>query len=673
MDFRRFRRPAFAFLMFALAFPAWTFAQSKVEKTLKKADSYFSSFDLVTAEGLYVQVLGVDPNNYVAAYRLGFINAYQDDYREALRWFLKASEIDPDQNDTVYLQIGLSYKRLENCRKAREAFQEFMTRHKTRDAFYARAEKEIQGCDLMEASAASDPIYRIKATNFNSEASDQYPSFLDQRQEDVYTVFTSHRPLGTSKRGKGDAVTGQPKDSDLYLAVIENDSTFGEGKRFEPPINTKGNDGASTFTPDGLTMYYTICNSKKNRNGCSIFESRYDPVRKAWSEPRFVESLSGIRETIINSRGKTKKGPTDDRQPVLSRDGRTLFFVSDRDGGEGSFDIWFSRRVGSGWSPPVNAGKSINTPFNEITPTLSPDGNALYFASNGLGGFGGYDLYMATGPIGDWGTPANLNGPVNSTYNDFGMLLLNDTTFLFTTNRPGGPGGDDIYWARKIFVPTPKFDIAVKGVIRDKVTKQPVEFATAILYEYQEDGSILALDTFKTDQSARYEFPLKQEKDYKVLGNAPEYLANEVEVSTKGISKDTELERNIDIELEPIIIEKLTRLDNIYYDFDEYYLREDAVLELKSLLKMLQQNPEITIQLDAHTDSNGSDEYNQVLSDNRAKAAIRYLVENGIDPRRLSWKGWGEGKLLIFPELSDEDEQYNRRTEFKITSIDFGN
>ncbi len=672
MDFRQFRLPAITVLtVLLLAIPSWSQAQSKLDKTLNKAAVYFTSFDLVTAEALYQEALSIDPNCYDAAYRLGFINAYQDDYREALRWFLKASEIDPAKNDTVYLQIGLTYKRLENCRKAREAFTEFMNRHKTRDAYYVRAEREIKGCDMLEASAAQDPAYRIKPTSFNSTAADQYPNYLDQRQEDKFIVFTSHRPL-PSRKVKNDLVTGQPKDSDLYQVVMENDSTFTEPVRFEVPINTRGNDGAATFSADGLTMYYTICNSKKNKNGCSIFESRYDPVRKVWGKPVFVESLAGTKDMIINSRGKTKKVPTDDRQPFMTRDGRTMFFISDRDGGEGALDIWYSRRVGAGWSPPVNAGAEVNTAFNEITPALSQDGTKLFFASNGLGGFGGYDLYEAKGNIGEWSTPTNLQAPVNSPYNDFGMLLLNDTTLLFTTNRPGGAGSDDIYWARKIYVSPPKLEIAVKGVIRDKVTKQPVEFATAILYKYQDDGSILALDTFNTDQSARYEFPLETGLVYKVLGNAPEYLANEVEVSTKEVTESTELERNIDIELEPIVIDKEIRLNNIYYDFDEYYLREDAVLELSGLLKTLRQNSNIIIELDSHTDSNGTEDYNQVLSDNRAKAAIRYLVENGIDPRRLNWKGWGEGKLLIYPEVSDEDEQLNRRTEFKIISIDFG-
>ena len=246
-----------------------------------------------------------------------------------------------------------------------------------------------------------------------------------------------------------------------------------------------------------------------------------------------------------------------------------------------------------------------------------------------------------------------------------------DSLVLFSSNRPGGRGSYDIYWARRQYYPPGSFDITVQGLVRDKRTLQPIPFATAILYQYQPTGAIVAVDTFETDQTARYNFDLLEEQNYKILGNAPEYLANEVEVSTVGIEDDTEIERNIDIQLEPIVIGLPIVLQNIYYDFDEYYLRPDALLELNNLLKVLRQNENITIQLGSHTDSNGGIQYNEVLSDNRARAAVKYLVDNGIDPKRVYWYGYGESQPIIYPELTDEDEQANRRTEFRILSIEF--
>lgn len=648
---------------------------SKTDKTLKKANQYFRSYNVVGAEELYKQVLAEDPNNYDAAYSLGRVNNYLKDYREALRWFRKASEINPDRNDTVYLHIGLAYKLLNNYRLAKESFEEFKRRHKTQDEYYERAELEIKGCDFAEASLSGKPPFRVNGASFNSTAGDRFPSYLDQRQEDVFLTFASERPWSKKKKKKKrNRVTGEPKDSDIYFVVKENDSTFAaEIERFPYKIiNTKGNDGPATFSGDGLTMYFSICNSKKNKNGCSIFESKYNPVKKEWGKAQFIESIAGKKEVIVNSRGKTKQVPTDDRQPYITRDGRTMFFVSDRGGGEGGFDIWFTRKLGASWSEPVNLGETVNTPFNEASPYVNKEGNTLTFASEGLGGFGGYDLYTAEGSVGNWGEPINLGSPVNSTYNDFGASWMEgDSTIYFTSDRPGGQGSYDIYWGKKIRYTPESYDIAVKGMIRDKETKQPIEFATAILYEYQDDNSILVLDTFKTDQSARYEFPLEANKRYKVLGNAPEYLANEEEVSTEGVENDTEIVKNIDIELEPIVIGKEIVLQNIYYDYDKFYIRPDAIPDLNYLVKIMFDNPNITIQMGSHTDTNGTDEYNKVLSDNRAKAVVKYLAENNVDPSRLSWFGYGESDLLVYPEMSDEDEQANRRTEFRITSIEF--
>lgn len=670
---RIIRLYAFLLGVFLLAVPLGAIGQSKTDKLLKKANLYFNSYNVVGAEELYKEVLAQDENNFEAAYQLGRVNNYLKDYREALRWFRKASEVDPDRNDTVYLQIGLAYKKLNNYRKAKESFEEFKTRHKTQDEYYQRAVLEIEGCDLAEAALTSPPPFRVKPVSFNSTASDRFVSYLDQRQEDVFLSFASSRPLEKQKN-KRNQVTGEPKDSDIYYIVKENDSTFGaDVTRFPYKlINTKHNDGPATFSGDGLTMYFAICNSKENKDGCSIYESRYNPVKKEWGKPRVIEGLAGKKEVIVNSRGKTKQVPTDDRQPFITPDGRTILFVSDRGGGKGGFDIWYSRKLGSGWSEPQNLEGNINTAFNEASPFINKEGTRIYFASEGLAGFGGYDLYYSEGAIGSFGDPINLGSPINSTYNDFGSYWMDDSLTYFTSDRPGGMGSDDIYWGRAIYYPEPIYDISVKGLVRDKETKQPIPFATATLYEYLEDGSIAELGMFSTDQSARYEFKkLEKEKKYKILGNAPEYLANEEEVSTEGIKGNAELVKNIDIELEPIVIDSAIVLQNIYYDFDEYYLRPDALDELEFLIKILNDNPNIMIQMGSHTDSNGTEMYNKELSNNRARAVVKYLADNQISPGRLSWFGFGESDPLIYPELSDDDEQANRRTEFRITSIDF--
>ena len=668
-------------VIWLLAFPAVSWGQNKnprLDKLMKKADGYFSTLKHVEALAAYQAVLTEDPNNYKAIYRLGVVNMELSDYKESLKWFRKAVELNPEKNDTVFMNLGLTYKKLNNYMKAKEAFQMFQNRSQDKTGeYYEQANREIMGCDFAETMLAERPAYRVNPVTFNSNAGDMFPSLLDQGQEDSYVVFTSHR-VPDGDKPKPYSGSGEPAYSDLYTVVMENDSTFGASERLSV-INTSANDGSCSFTGDGLTMYYTICNEGSAKGyGCSIYEAKYDYTKKEWGNPVKVQGLNGTVDMVIYSRGKTKKVPAVDRNPYVTRDGLTMYFASNRTGGRGGMDLWVSRKIGMQWSVPENLGDDINTPFNEISPFINEEGTRLYFASKGHIGFGGYDLYYSEKTEeGGWKSPVNVGAPINSSYDDYASIWMDkDSMAMFTSDRPGGLGRSDIYWGRFVVYPPPVIEIALQGKIRDKQTKQPIPYATAILYEII-DGSINPLDTFKTDQSARYSFRLEKDKKYKVLGNAPEYLANEIEVSTDGMGADAKkdekytLERNVDIELEPIVLEKPIVLQNIYYDYDKYYIRPDAAVELNKLAKILQDNPNITIQLGSHTDTNGSDTYNKTLSENRARSVVKYLADIGINPARLTWFGYGESQPIFAPEKDDVEEQANRRTEFRIMSIEF--
>ncbi|MFK7972036.1 MAG: OmpA family protein [Bacteroidia bacterium] len=652
-----------ACIFFAPVF-GWAQTPSKAER---KANAFYQAVDYERAIPLYKDVLASEPSNYTAAFRLGQMNFVKEDYRQSLQYYRKASEIAPSRNDTVYFQIGIVYKILGNCRKAKESFNEFIRRHKTRDDFLSRAELEQKGCDLIESTSQDRPAYRVGEASFNSPNIDIMPSLLSRGGPDQYIVFTSHRPA--RKRNKPYGKLGQPAHSDLYTVVMEDDSTFGqEVTNIGKPVNTKFNDGASTLTGDGRTMYYTIFNEKRGNN--SIYQTAYDLRREGWSKPNKVERVNGYADVVVNSKGKTKKRPTYDAHPYVSKDGRTIFFSSDRPGGQGGMDIWFARRVGSGWSEPINAGPIVNTPFDEVTPFLSDNGGTLFFSSNGHVSFGGQDLFKAEGQIGNWTDPVNLGKPLNSTYDEYSpMAISEDSTVLFASNRPGGTGDIDIYWAREIFYPVEIPAISLHGIIRDANTKQPIPFAIAILYEATA-GGLVVLDTFETDQSARYNFELEADRTYRILGNALEYFANEITVATPSESAD--LERNIDIELDPIILRLPIVLQNIYYDFDKSYLRPDAIVQLDTLVDVLLKNPEISVQMGSHTDSYGSNSYNDRLSDRRALSAAKYLVFKGINPTRITYYGYGKRQPLISPEVSPEDGQVNRRTEFRVTKIRYG-
>jgi len=663
-----------AFFLVLLSFTLWTApclseAQNKkADNKEREADAFFEAQNFKLAEESYREVLKKDPNNYKAMFRIAWCNSAIDNIDESIRWYENAYALNPKGNDTLLFFLGGAYKKIQKYTVAKETFLKFRREwpNKTDDYFKA-AKTQIESCDWASRQLQQEPEFTVEPVDFNSVAGDYYPAFYVMRG-DTFVVFTSHRTASLGNQPYNG--TDEPARSDLWMVKKNLDGTFGAPVNMGMNVNTKANDGAAVFSPNRMTMYYSICEGGNFREiNCSIYQSKYNPETKQWGRFEPLETINGTREVVINSRGKTKKVNTYDTHPALSSDGKIMFFVSDREGGKGQLDIWYSRKTGDMWSTPVNAGEKINTPFNEVKPSLTEDGT-LYFSSTGNTGFGGYDIFRSRGEIGNWNEPENMGSPINSSYDDMGIIwALPDTVGFFNSNRKGGQGRQDIYTVTRI--PKDPFKVTVHGLIRDKKTKQAIPFATAILFENEGDGIITPLDTFRTDQSGGYYFGLKPNKDYRVMGNAREYLANEVEFTTRNITKDTELEYDIDIYLERIEIDAPIVLQNIYYDFDKYDLRPESVVELDRLTKIMNDNPHITIELGSHTDTNGSEEYNIQLSRNRAKSVVEYLLKNKISPDRLTFRGYGESQPMVYPEMNDADEQANRRTEFRIKSMDY--
>lgn len=352
---------------------------------------------------------------------------------------------------------------------------------------------------------------------------------------------------------------------------------------------------------------------------------------------------------------------------ALTKDEKTLYFVSNMPGGFGGTDIWFCELQSDGsWGNPQNAGPNINTSGNEMFPSIAE--NVIYFSSNGWPGMGGLDLFIAEGGKKEWTKPLNLKYPLNSPADDFSLIFTSkdkdiSAGFLSST-RKGGVGNDDIYSFTYQYIP-PKIVLAVKGNTVDKKTGALLPGASVTLYD---NGHQLVARQSSTADGA-FLFDLEPEKTYQILGQKEKYFADSVQLSTVGIKNSQTLTSKL--QLDPLDqIGKTIAIHNIHYNFDKADIRADAAKILDELVRTMRDNPTLEIELGSHTDSRGIDSYNLNLSEQRAKSVVNYLVSRGIARGRMTAKGYGETKLLNQctngAKCTEAAHQENRRTEFKI-------
>ncbi|MFI5218661.1 MAG: OmpA family protein [Bacteroidia bacterium] len=332
--------------------------------------------------------------------------------------------------------------------------------------------------------------------------------------------------------------------------------------------------------------------------------------------------------------------------PSLSTDGNSLYFSSDMPGGQGGHDIYVSNydAATSTWGAPMNLGTAVNTSGEEMFPYINDNGK-LYFSSNGLPGMGGLDIFSASSDAGTWNVN-NLKSPMNSSGDDFGIMFTAATTGFISSNREGGLGADDIY---SFVMPPPNF--AVFGRVYDTDTKENIAGATVELFG--SDGTSLSV---KTEGPGTYRYQLKPGVKYKLSASFTGYLTKFADVSTVGIDESKDFEENFDFPLKSTA--RPITLPEIFYDLDKSTLRPESKKALDGLVSTLNENPTITVKLTSHTDLRASDAYNVALSGRRAKSVVDYLIKSGIDKERLSWEGKGETS----PKEVENNEEY---TPFK--------
>ncbi|MEN3323428.1 OmpA family protein [Mariniflexile soesokkakense] len=436
---------------------------------------------------------------------------------------------------------------------------------------------------------------------------------------------------------------------DLFCLDISSNGQLSLPLLFSRILNTNDSEDLLTFSPDQKTVYFT-----RSSNENSMEYKLYKAVLEEDSHGNW------INQELLNINREGVSIET----PFVSPDGKNLYFASNMADALGGFDIYVSKiNVDGTLGNPENLGSTINTKLDEKYPSLSKDGKYLYFSSKGHENIGGYDLFLSKILSNSYKTPRNLGNTINSSYDEVAYFLANKKDGYVSSNRPNGKGGFDIYTATN-----EEIIQTIKGRILDLETK--IKLPNTIVILKDEEGNEVART--KTKEDAIYKFDVSPFESYSIAAIKDGFKEGDFDFFADrnyntSYTKDIEL-----LTTEPIIaeVDKELRIviENIYFDFAKYSVKEESYISLNKIAKVLKENPDMKLAINAHTDNVGKDAYNLNLSNKRAASAVKYLIRKGINKNRLVSKGFGETKPLVDckSNCTDEDSQANRRVEFVI-------
>ena len=446
-----------------------------------------------------------------------------------------------------------------------------------------------------------------------------------------------------------------PNSQDIWFSERDSTGKWSTAVHLGYPLNTVQYNAVYWISPDNNRIlirgaFENGAYTGKGVSMCTLTE------RGNWSEPNALQ----IKNYLKYDKGR-QSGAT------MGHDGQTLFLYMTPEQGSSDNDIYvcFLTKDGT-WTEPKNLGKQINTPeTNEMTPYLAPDGVTMYFSSNREGGLGDNDIWMAKRldkTWQKWTTPVNLGSPINTANWDAFFTLDAGGEYAYLTTSLNTLGESDIVRVKLLEKERPKPVLLVSGNVYNIKTKQPL--SASLVYETLPDGAV-AGNAISRAADGAFKIVLPYDKNYSIRATADHYFAISENLNLDSLVKAGYHEIHKDLYLAPIEIGQVVRLNNVFFDFDKYNLREESFVELDRVVVLLKDNPAIEIEMSAHTDSRGSDQYNLVLSDNRAKSVREYIISKGIDASRIVSHGYGESKPVADND-TDDGRQINRRVEFTI-------
>lgn len=638
-------------------------------KYLKAANDAFKEGSIFSATDLYQEILKNDPSEKSVLFPLAQSYFLARDYESAATYFKQAYEADSTGNTIALYYAALMVKMTGNYREAISMFEHFKKIYREADAskYKKWAKIESQGCSFAISEAKPDPS--VKVNHLGKEVNSNYGDMAPALDGD--SLFFASIHSDTVLYIKADR-SDEKKENVLmkmYVSQVNGDS-YSVAEQFTKLTEKGKHISNPAFNEEGNKMYYTICDGLLQPN-CEIYVS----------EKKEGDWAAGVKlNDQINQKGSTNTQPFPAK---LGNGNEVLYFVSNREGGRGGNDIWYSVISKKGeYLTPRNAGNKVNTDREEVTPFYDSPSGTLYFSSNGWISMGGADIYKikgdATGRFS--GTAENLGAPFNSSCDDnYFRFGKNSENGYFVSNRPGifSVRGKTCCYDIFHYTYDHRIYLAVKGRVYDDSTKELISGAAINLSLRSENlsESDVTINSDTSKGETPYFFDIKAEKLYKVTASKSGYFASSQSFSTEGINKSDTLEVNL--YLKKLEKDKAYRLNNIYYDFDKWDLRPESKATLDTLYRLLIENPTIIIELGSHTDSRGSEEYNLSLSQKRAESCVNYLTnEKGISKDRIIAKGYGETQTLEdcskYPDCPSDQSgdcpchQLNRRTVFKV-------
>ena len=575
-------------------------------------------------------------NRYVDAWlTMAGIYGEMKAYDSCIAAYEKAFEMDIQYTEDYKLPYAINLAGAGRFEPALNAVNEFLTNPDLNEPSRKAGEYRKRSFEFAVQYDKDHPTKnyvfapRNAGDSINSADLEYYPSVTI---DDKILVFT--------RRVKG-------YNEDFFVSA-RNDSLWSKAKGIDGDINSNFNEGAQNISQDGEWLVFTGCNFPEGMGSCDLFFSSL--TKRGWSTP---ENL-----------GEPVNSEFWESSPCLSPDKRELYFSSNRPGGYGGKDIYVSKRMPNGrWSEPENLGSKINTGGDESCPFIHADNQTMYFTSNGLTGYGGDDLFLARKQTdGSWDNIENLGYPINTTENEGSLVVAADgKTAYYASDRPDTRGGLDIYTFEMREDIRPNKTLWVQGKVFDSTTKEGLPSAVELI----DIVSGQTLVKVQTNESGHYLITLPLGKDYAFNVNRKGYLFYSRNFPFSQKTPDSTY--TIDIGLQPIEANASVILNNIFFDVNEFELKQQSVAELNRVVELLNDNPGIKILISGHTDNTGKAADNLKLSNNRAKAVVDYLITKGIETARLQYKGFGASQPVT-DNTTEEGRAGNRRTELTILS-----